>query len=114
VGTVKVISTESKTAFLRRRKVKEDQNAKQLGVFVQNEPEMNLEKFEDFPVMDLDMLTTMQDLQLCQTQRLQSPEEDENLRTEFWINEGLEQDQFMLCLPVTSRFTVPSMELSDE
>lgn len=114
---VRRIATTKDTAFLRRRKVAEIQEQKVRGVYLQPEPEMDLMKFGDYPVISLDDLQDMEDLQGISElenyniQRLQDPSNDENLTLEFWAMEGVIQNQFQAQLPRTGRNTVPSMSM---
>lgn len=92
-----------KTALLRQRKVIEVKNKKELGVDSKPDPLMNVEVWDDYPVVEGEELDFLM--------RHGSPSQDENLLTEYWIQAGMDSNGYMNSLPMSDRQTVDSMEL---
>jgi hypothetical protein len=115
------IKVAKSTAFLRRRKVAEQEQQKAEGIYVQREQNPELRVFEDPPVMSLSQLMEeisdeeaaagLTALEMHNFERSQSPEGDENLTLEFWANQGLSQNSFSNSLGYTRRSTVDSVSL---
>jgi hypothetical protein len=95
-----------KTSLYRARKNEEVRAKQELGVDSKPEPAMEVQTYEDYPVVE--------GVELDQILRQMSPMHDECLGNEFWNQVGLESSRFMTELPMVMRQTIDPMEMMDQ